>query len=350
MDKDLKNKTLAELEELIVSLGGKKYHAKYVFSFIHEKNALAIDDLTTLSIQLRTDLADNGYYISRLKTIETFADPDGTIKYLFELSDGVRLETVLMTNTGQTIRKTLCISCQAGCRMGCGFCATAKLKYKRNLTAGEIVDQVNQVVADSGKVNNVVYMGMGEPLDNYDNVVRSLQIINHHAGKNIGQRHLTLSTCGLPDGIRRFGDEKLQVHLAISLHTANDSTREKIMTVAGKYPIGAIMPAVRVYQKKTNRRVMFQYCMMEGINDSDADARALIKLIKGLDANVNLIEYNPHPGCKFKASTRDRIGAFMDILMKSGVETTVRYRRGRAIKAACGQLGAQWLETEKGKG
>ena len=344
MDKDLKNKTFAELEELVAALGGKKYHAKYIFSFIHAKNIAAVDELTTLSKQLRAELCDKGYYISRLKTVEKFADPDGTVKYLFELADGVRLETVLMTNSGQTARKTLCISCQAGCRMGCKFCATAKLKFQRNLTAGEIVDQVNQVVADSGTINNVVFMGMGEPLDNYEAVIRSLQIINHHAGKNIGQRHLTLSTCGMPEGIRRFADEKLQVHLAISLHTADDRTRAGIMAAAKKYPISEIIPAVREYQKKTNRRVMFQYCMMEGVNDSDGDARSLIKLLKGLDANVNLIEYNPHPGCQFKASSRDRIGAFLDILMKSAVETTVRYRRGRAIKAACGQLGAAWLE------
>lgn len=346
MDKNLKNKTFAEIEELTLVLGGKKYHAKYIFSFIHAKNISHIDELTTLSKQLRAELTDNGYYISQLKTIEKFNDPDGTVKYLFELEDGVRVETVLMTTDGPKQRKTLCISCQAGCRMGCVFCATAKLKYQRNLTAGEIVDQVNQVVADSGTINNVVYMGMGEPLDNYDDVMRSLHILNHHAGKNVGQRHLTLSTCGLPEGIRKFAQEQLQVHLAISLHCSNDYQRVKIMAVAKKCSVDEIMESVKYYQKMTRRRVMFQYCMIDGVNDSDAEARDIVKLLKGLKANVNLIEYNPHPGCEFKASGRERIADFFDILMQSGVETTVRYRRGRAIKAACGQLGAAWLEGD----
>lgn len=347
MDKDLKNKTLPELEELVLDLGGKKYLAKYIFSFIHSKDASSIDDITTLSKDLRATLIEQGYYISKLNLVEKFSDPDGTVKYLFELSDGVRLETVLMTNSGPNPRKTLCISCQAGCRMGCSFCATAKLKFHRDLTAGEIVDQVNSVVADSGTVNNIVYMGMGEPLDNYDNVMRSLHIINHHAGKNIGQRHLTISTCGIADGILKFADEQLQVHLAISLHCTNDKERKKIMGSAKKYSLDDLMDAVRIYQRKTGRRVMFQFCMMAGFNDSDSDANNLIQLLRGLNANVNLIEFNPHPGCEFKATCQQRIGRFMDILMKSGVETTVRYRRGRAVKAACGQLGAAWLDKQK---
>ena len=346
MNKDLKNYTLAQLEELVLNLGAKKYLAKYIFSFIHAKNAAAIDDITTLSKEFRQTLIDNGYYISKLTLVEKFADPDGTVKYLFELPDGPRFETVLMIN-GPTKRKTLCISCQAGCRMNCAFCATAKLKFHRDLTAAEIVDQVNQVVADSGDINNIVYMGMGEPLDNYDNVMRSLQIINHHAGKNIGQRHLTISTCGIADGILKFADEHLQVHLAISLHCTNNEQRKKIMSSARKYSLNELMDAIHIYQKKTKRRVMFQFCMMEGFNDSDQDARDLVRLLKGLNANVNLIEFNPHPGCEFKATPQSEIGRFMDILMKGGIETTVRYRRGRAIKAACGQLGAAWLQNKK---
>ena len=337
--------TLPELEELVLALDAKKYLAKYIFSFIHAKDAQSIGDITTLSKEFRTTLTEQGYYISHLNLVEKFVDPDGTIKYLFELHDGVRLETVLMIN-GPTKRKTLCISCQAGCRMGCAFCATAKLKFHRDLTAAEIVDQVNKVVADSGPINNIVYMGMGEPLDNYDNVMRSLHIINHHAGKNIGQRHLTISTCGIADGIIKFADEQLQVHLAISLHCTNNDERKKIMGSAKKYSLDTLMDAIKIYQQKTNRRVMFQFCMMSGFNDSDHDAKDLIKLLKGLNANVNLIEFNPHPGCEFQATSQQQIGRFMDILMKAGIETTVRYRRGRAIKAACGQLGAAWLDKQ----
>jgi len=340
-EKNLKNKTLEELEEMVLALDGKKYLAKYIFSFIHAKSADKIGEITTLSKDFRTKLTEEGFYISAVKIIEKHADDDGTVKYLFELADGVRIESVILTSKD---RKTLCISCQGGCRMGCVFCATARLKFRRNLTAAEIVDQVNKVAADIGEINNVVYMGMGEPLDNYDEVTKSLRILNHHAGKNIGARHLTISTCGIPDQIIRFADEKLQVHLAISLHSANDKQRTKLMSAARKYPLKELMQAVRKYQQITNRRVMFVYCMIKGVNDSDTDAHAIIKLLAGINANVNLIEYNPHPGCNFNTSTPERFQEFFDILMQGGIETTARYKRGQSIKAACGQLGATWPE------
>lgn len=344
MDKDLKNKTFEELERLIVELEGKKYLAKYAFSFIHAKDAVAIEDVTPLPKELRQRLITDGYYISQLKLLDRLIDPDGTEKFLFELADGARIESVLMTS-GR--RKTLCISPQAGCRMGCEFCATGKLKLDRNLTAGEIADQLNQAARECGKINNVVYMGMGEPMDNYDEVMRSVHIINHHAGKYIGQRHITISTCGIPEGIVRFAEEKLQVHLSISLHSTNDAVRAKIMRIAKKYPIDSLIKAVRAYQKKTGRRVMIVYCMIKGINDSDADARSLAGLLKKMNVNVNLIEYNPHTGCNFEASSRNRIQGFLDILMQSGIETTVRYKRGRKIKAACGQLAATRLQKQR---
>lgn len=344
MNKDLKNYTFDELEELVIALGQKKYLAKYIFSFIHAKDAGSIDELTTLSKDFRKQLIDDGYFISSVEMLEKHVDPDSTIKYLFGLGDGVKIESVMLTNND---RKTLCISCQAGCRMGCRFCATAKLKFRRNLTAAEIADQVNAAAKDCGGVNNIVYMGMGEPFDNYDEVMRSLHILNHHAGKNIGQRHLTISTCGLPDKILQFAEEKLQVHLAVSLHSPDDDARIKLMPAAKKHPIKEVMEAIRGYQAKTRRRVMFEYCMIKGVNDSDEDAYAVIKLLKGLNANINLIEYNPHPGCRFKPSSRDRISAFFDILMQGKIETTARYKRGQKIKAACGQLGATWDEYKK---
>ena len=340
-DKDLKNKTLEELEEMVLALDGKKYLAKYIFSFIHAKSALDIADITTLSKDFRQKLTSAGFYISHLKIVEKHTDPDSTVKYLFELADGARIESVILTSKD---RKTLCISCQAGCRMGCIFCATARLKFRRNLTAAEIVDQINKITDDAGVINNVVYMGMGEPLDNYEQTMRSLRILNHHAGKNIGARHLTISTCGIPDQIIRFADEDLQVHLAISLHSTNDSKRAELMGAARKYTLKKLMQAIKKYQRTTNRRVMFVYCMIEGVNDTDADARAIIKLLTGINANVNLIEYNPHPGCDFKPSRPERFQAFFDILMQAGIETTARYKRGQSIKAACGQLGATWPE------
>lgn len=343
MNKDLKNYTFDELESLVIDLGAKKYQAKYIFSSIHAKDIVSIDEFTTLKKDFRARLVEQGYYISAVEMLEKLVDPDGTIKYLFGLADGVRVESVLLTNND---RRTLCISCQAGCRMGCAFCATAKLKFRRNLTAAEIVDQVNAVSVDSGTINNIVYMGMGEPFDNYDEVMRSLHILNHHAGKNIGQRHLTVSTCGLPEQILEFAEEKLQVHLAISLHCATDEGRARLMPAAKAYPLKQLFEAIRGYQAVTRRRVMFEYCMIKGVNDSDSQAHAILKLLKGLNANVNLIEYNPHPGCKFKPSSRERIGTFFDILMQGGVETTARYKRGQKIKAACGQLGATWEEYE----
>ena len=344
MDKDFKNKTIEELEQIVETFGGKKYLAKYIFSFIHAQDIVQIDGLTTLKKDLRQKLTDQGYYISELELVEKFVDPDGTVKYLFEMADGVRVESVLMTSKE---RKTVCISCQAGCRMGCDFCATAKLRFKRNLTAAEIVDQVNQIAKDVGTVNNVVYMGMGEPLDNYDDVMRSLRIINYHAGKNIGQRHLTISTCGIPEAIDRFANEKLQVHLSISLHSARQNKREQLMSIANKYDLREVISAVKRYQQKTNRRVMFACCMIAGFNDSDEDARKIIKLLEGINANINLIEFNEHPGCDLAPSSNVRVARIMDILMKAGIETTVRYKKGDEIKGACGQLGAALLEKEE---
>lgn len=344
MDKDLKSKTFEDIEDIVVALGGKKYLAKYIFSFIHSKDVVDIDGISPVSKEFRANLISEGYYISRLVMVEKFVDPDSTVKYLFALGDGCRVESVLLTNGTGVKRRTLCISCQAGCRMGCVFCATAKLKFERDLTAGEIVDQVNYAVADSGKINNIVYMGMGEPMDNYDEMMRSVHILNHHAGNNIGQRHITVSTCGIVEGIDRFAQEHLQVRLAVSLHAANDEVREKIMAIGRKYPLADLMTALRRYQLETKRRVTLEYCMIKGLNDSDGDARAVVGLVKGLKTSVNLIEYNPHDGCDFQASGRERIAGFLDVLMKGGVETVVRYKRGQHIKAACGQLGATWLE------
>lgn len=347
MDKDLKNKTVGQLEDLIEQLGHKKYLARYIFSFIHAKDAAKIDDITPLPKALRLQLKEMGFHISRLATVETFTDPDGTVKFLFETSDGVRFESVLLVDGADRQRRTLCISCQAGCRMACRFCATAHLKFRRNLTAGEIADQVNLASRHFGRISNVVYMGMGEPFDNYDEVIRSVHILNDRNGKCIGQRHITISTCGIIEGIDRFAEEGLQVRLAISLHAATDNVRAKVMAIARKYPLDALMESIRRYQQKTNRRVTFEYCMIAGLNDSTDDARAIASLIKPLKASVNLIEYNPHPKCRFQASGKDKIEAFRDILTQAGFETVVRYKRGRQIKAACGQLGATWLDKRQ---
>ena len=343
MDKDLKNQAFDQIEQLVADCGGKQFLARYLFSFIHAHHASRIDDVTPLPKEYRLRLAGQGYFISQLETVEKFVDPDGTVKFLFAGGDGVRFESVLLTDAGPRQRKTLCISCQSGCRMGCALCATGRLGFERNLTAAEIVDQVYQAAATVEKINNVVYMGMGEPFDNYDEVIRSARILNHHAGSNIGQRHITISTCGIPEAIKRFADEALQVRLAVSLHAAGDRKRQRIMPIAAKYPLHELISAVKAYQRKTGRRVSFEYCMMKNVNDSAADAEALISLLKGINAAVNLIEFNPHEGCSFQAAARATIQHFKDILMQAGIETIIRYKRGRKINAACGQLGATRL-------
>jgi len=342
MDKDLKNKTMVELTELVKKFGGKGYLAGYIFSFIHTKDAEELNDITPLPKAFRSQLADAGYYISKLKMTEKLSDPDGTVKYAFELCDGLRIETVVLV---EGKRSTLCISSQAGCRRGCAFCATGKGKFGRNLTAGEIVDQVNQAAKDVGKINNVVYMGMGEPMDNFEEVIRSVSILNDEAGKNIGQRHITISTCGIVEGIDKLAERGLQVRLAVSLHASEDRLREKIMAVAKKYPLKILIEAVRNYQRQVKRRVTFEYCMIKDLNDSTAHGRGLIKVLSNVNAHVNLIEYNPHPGCDFAGSEPRRIYHFAEILKAAGIETSIRYKRGAGINAACGQLGGAKAEV-----
>ena len=340
MSKDLKDKTPSELEQIVESMGGRKYLAGYIFHFIHTKDAEEISEITTLSKAFREQLAGQGYFISRLSVLNKLTDKDATAKYVFALGDGGRIETVLLLDDK---RKTLCVSTQVGCAMDCAFCATGKLKFQRNLTAGEIVDQVNAVQKDAGRISNVVYMGMGEPLANYEAVVKSLGILNHPKGKNIGIRHITVSTCGLTPAIRKLASEDVRPRLAVSLNAPTDALRAKLMPINAKYPIAEIFKAVRFYQGKTRQRVTFEYVLIKGLNDSAEYAKMLIKLLAGLACNVNLIEHNPFPTCKYAGSSSVRIKEFAAVLDEAGIETTVRFRMGRSIKAACGQLGADWL-------
>jgi 23S rRNA (adenine2503-C2)-methyltransferase len=337
MKSDLKDMTLAELRELMAACGQKPYTAGYIFSFIHTKGANDISEITPLSKALRAKLVDDGYFISHVRTVDCLADPDGSTKYLLELPDGNRIEAVILRD-GR--RKTLCVSTQVGCAMGCAFCATGRIKLRRNLTAGEIVDQVNAAEADAGKISNIVYMGMGEPLANYDAVLKSVRILNHASGKNIGIRHITISTCGIAPAIERLADEDVHPRLAVSLSAPDDALRSYLVPIDRKYPIGELFGAIRTYQAKTSQRVTFEYVMIEDVNDAPADARALVRLLRGISCNVNLIKYNPYADCAFKGSSRERIAKFAAILTDSGIETTTRFRLGRKIKGACGQLQA----------
>ncbi len=361
MNKDLKDMTPAELEQMVAGLGQKKYLAGYLFKFIHLQQGREVTALSTLSKAFRAQLVEQGYFISQLKVVDRLIDPDGSAKYLFELADGERIEAVLLPEED---RRTLCISTQVGCPMGCVFCATGMIQFRRNLTAGEIVDQVNTVEVSSlkrevssgedsalptsnsplqtpqARITNIVYMGMGEPLLNYDAVLKSVRILNHAAGRNIGIRHITLSTSGIAPAIRRLAQEDIRPRLAISLSAPTDTLRNRFMPINRTYPIAELLDAVRAYQAETGQRVTFEYVMIEKVNDTVNHARLLVKLLRGLTYNVNLIEHNPFSGCEFTGSRRDRIQRFAATLKEAGVETTIRFRMGRRIKAACGQLQA----------
>ena len=342
MDKDLKQYCPAELRRLVASYGQKPFLADYLFSFIHQKHVADLKHITPLPTVFRDRLVQDDYYISALQLAEQHHDPDGTTKFVFDLPGGGRIETVRLSDRG---RNTLCLSTQAGCRMGCAFCATGQLKFERNLTAAEIVDQVYQAQRVCGTIHNVVYMGMGEPLDNLDAVMRSVELLNDRHGADIGIRRITLSTCGLPEGIGILAAWSLHPRLAVSLHAADDPTRQRLMRIGHKYPLGRLLAALRDYQRQTRRRMTIEYCLVHTVNDSDDQARLLTELLKGLNVHVNLIEMNPFAGCPFVPSPPRRIRAFADILTNAGVEAVIRYRRGRSIKAACGQLGATQLET-----
>jgi 23S rRNA (adenine2503-C2)-methyltransferase len=368
VEKDLKSKTVSQLERLVTGLGQARYLAGYIFSAIQLHGATEISAITTLSKSFRAKLVEEGYHISKLEVVDKLTDPDGTMKYVFGLSDGGRIESVLLFDDD---RRTLCVSTQVGCAMGCVFCATGRLGLARNLTAGEIVDQVN-IIADcrlpnadlitidnrqseignqkqqkAEHITNIVFMGMGEPLANYDAVLDAVRILNNSAGRHIGIRHLTMSTCGLVEGIGRLADEDIQPRLAISLNAPTDAIRAKLMPITKKYPLNRLFAAIERYQRTTRNRVTFEYCLIKGVNDTVLHAQMLVKRLRGVMCNVNLIEYNPHPGCGLKPSGRQVIERFAGVLKDAGIETTIRLKMGQTINAACGQLGAKRMENSE---
>jgi 23S rRNA (adenine2503-C2)-methyltransferase len=339
MNYDLKSKTLDELESLITEAGQKKYIAEYIFGFIHTKGAADVSQITPLSKLFRKYLTDAGFYISSLEIARKLTDDEGTTKYLFELSDGNAVEAVLLLDED---RKTLCISTQVGCAMNCTFCATARIPFKRNLSAGEIADEVYKVEKDASEITSVVYMGMGEPLNNYDEVIKSVRILNDPKGRNVGIRHITISTCGIVPAIKALADETIHPRLAISLNAPTNALRSKLMAINRKYPLETLLNAVQGYIVKTKCEVTFEYMMIAGINDSSLHAKMTAKLLKHLKCKVNLIEFNPTPFSDFKPSGKEAMERFKRILEQAGIRTMIRLKRGRDIKAGCGQLGADW--------
>jgi len=306
------------------------------------------DEATILPQNLRQKLSKN-YPIQELKAEKILTSKDGqTIKVLFVLRDDLKIESVLMRHIDG--RRTVCVSSQVGCSIGCRFCATGQQGFKRNLSADEIVEQVlffarflrtkptEDGPLSTEKVTNVVFMGMGEPFLNYDNVLEAIKILNDKEGFNLGARHISISTAGITEGIEKLAKEKLQVNLAISLHASDDELRTKLMPINKKYPIEKILAAVNDYIKKTKRRVMFEYLMIDGVNDFEGEAEELAKLLKKPFYFINLISFNPIGHSDFKPSPGWKIKKFKEILEKARIATTQRYRFGKEIKAACGQL------------
>jgi 23S rRNA (adenine2503-C2)-methyltransferase len=348
--RDLQNLTRAEMEAWCTEVGEPTYRAGQVLAWVHRKGATSFDEMSNLSRGLRTRLAA-AFTLDRLAPTAVAAARDGTQKLLFHLpaeGNGGRvaaIESVLIPQVdragGARDRLTLCISSQAGCGMGCGFCATAQLGLVRNLTPGEIVGQVRagMTVAAPRALTNVVLMGMGEPLANYDAVVAALEILTAEWGLAISPRRITVSTVGLAPLIARFIAET-RVNLAVSLHAPTDVQRERLVPVNRRYPLAELLRACRDVPLARRQRITFEYVMLAGENDADADARALVRVLHGLRVKVNLIPWNPFPGAAFTPSPRARVVRFQSILREHGLNATIRESRGQDIQAACGQLAA----------
>jgi len=336
---DIGSLTYEELKEIIKGLGQPAYRADQVFSWLHEKCVRTFDEMTNLPAALRKSLAE----ICDLPVFETLrvqeSAIDGTRKYLFGLADGNTVESVLMHYSHGN---SVCVSSQVGCDMGCRFCASTLEGCVRNLTAWEILRQVYEIQSDTGeRVSNVVIMGMGEPLVNYNNVIRFINILSHEKSLHISQRNITMSTCGIVPAIIKLSKEDLKITLALSLHAPDDATRRKIMPIAEKYSIHEVLDACEEYFKATGRRVTFEYCLIGDLNDGAEHARTLVRLLKGMNAHVNLIPLNPVEERDLKAPKEQNIRIFRQILEDAHITVTRRREMGRDISGACGQLRRQ---------
>lgn len=339
---DVRSMDSGELERFIIEIGEPKFRAKQLFEWIHGKQADDFAEMTNIPKTLWEKL-EREAKLPRMETVRKLvSQKDGTRKYLFALENGSVIESVLMK---YEYGNTVCISTQAGCRMGCRFCASTLEGVERDLTAGEMLSQVYGIQKDCGeRVSGVVLMGSGEPLDNYGNVLKFLRLLNDPKGQNMGQRHITLSTCGLIDKIYELAEENLQITLAVSLHAPNDGIRNSIMPISKANPMDALLAACRDYAGKTKRRITFEYAMMQGVNDSDACARELAGRLWHMLCHVNLIPVNNVKERDFVKSSGERVRKFAAILQENGVETTVRRRLGSDIDAACGQLRRGYLK------
>ena len=341
--KNIKEYNLDELQEEMLALGEKKYRAEQIFKWIYVEKIKEFDEMTNLSIELREKLKKE-YTMCNFRILKKQEASDGTKKYLFDVLDGNAIESVLMEYHHG---KTICVSSQIGCKMGCKFCASTGIKFVRSLTCGEIVEQVLAVEQDIGdKISNIVFMGIGEPFDNYENVMKAIKILNNQKGLNIGARHISISTSGLVPMIYKFADEELQCTLSISLHATNDEKRSKMMPINNRYNIEELMKACKYYIEKTNRRISFEYALAKDNNDNLNDAKELVKLLKGMLCHVNLIPINKIENGDYVKSTNENIIKFRDYLNANGIVATIRRELGSDIDAACGQLRRKSLKEE----
>lgn len=329
--------TYNDLETYFINNGDKKFRATQLYDFLYKKRVYDLNVMNnipnTTKEKLKTD-----FDFSFIKILKKQEDED-VKKYLFELKDGNRIESVLMFHDYGT---SLCVSSQVGCNMGCAFCESGRLKKVRNLEAYEIVEQLLLIEKDAKvKITHVVVMGIGEPFDNYDNVMDFIRIITSNKGIDLGSRHITVSTCGVVPGIIKFMNDFNQVNLAISLHAPNDKIRNQIMPISKAYKLEELLDTIKLYIKKTNRRVTFEYIMLDGVNDSQENAKELASLLKGINCYVNLIPYNETENIAFKRSKKVQILAFYDILKKNNIAVTIRREFGGKVDAACGQLRAK---------
>ncbi len=333
---DIKSMTLTELKEDMAQLSEKSFRAGQIYDWMHKKLARGFDEMTNLSAALREKCKER-YTYTALQAVQVQESAiDGTKKYLFALSDGNVVESVWMKyKHGNSV----CISSQVGCRMGCAFCASTLDGLERNLTPSEMLDQIYSISLLTGeRVSNVVVMGTGEPMDNYDNLLRFIRLLTAEEGLHISQRNITVSTCGLVPNMRRLAEEKLQITLALSLHATTDEKRKRLMPIANKYSIAELMDTCSYYFEQTGRRITFEYSLVGGVNDTDEDAAELIQLVKPLNCHVNLIPVNPIKERDFVQSENEAIQAFKNKLEKNRINVTIRREMGRDIDGACGQL------------
>lgn len=336
--------TLEQLAEQLKAMGQPAFRAKQIFHWLHQKLVTEFSAMTDQPKALLAKLEEE-YYIAAPVIQRRQQSKDGTVKYLFRLADGNCIETVVMRyNYGNTV----CVSTQVGCRMGCRFCASTQAGRVRNLEAGEIAAEIYAAQKDIGeRISHIVLMGIGEPLDNFDNVMDFLTIISSPEGVNIGMRNISLSTCGIVPQIDKLAEKKLQLTLSISLHAPNNAMRSQMMPVNDAYPVEELIAACRRYQKITGRRISFEYSMVRGVNDSPATAKELAKLIRGMGAHVNLIPINPVDGSPYSATDAENVKRFQNMLTDLGVNATVRRRLGSDISAACGQLRREAAKEEQ---